>query len=53
MLGENRLTCAERRVANEWKHDLHAQFSFRAEGLRVGTDGNEGEDGLQCYIPDG
>ena len=45
-LGEIRLTCGERHVANEWEHDLHARFSFGAEGLRVGADGNEGEDGL-------
>ena len=53
MLGEKRLTCAERDVAYEWEHDLDAWFSFGAEGLRVGADGNEGENGLQCYIPDG
>ena len=53
MLRGKRLTCAKKHVAGEWEHDLDAWFSFGAEGQTVGADGNEGEDGLQYYIPDG
>ena len=51
--GVDSLTCAKRHVANEWEHDLNAWFSFGSEGLTVGADGNEGQDGLQCHISDG
>ena len=50
-LEEDRLTCAGRHVVDDWEHDLDTWFSFGAEGLVVGGDGDEGEEGLQGFIP--
>ena len=53
MPGENRLTCAVWHIEDEWEHDLDAWLSFGSEGLAVGIDGEEREEGLQGHIIDG